>query len=103
MHLENLVKRVKEEMRAFRETWAKKETVDCLDRWDKLENLAHRAQKAVKAPGEKRVLLVLQEIRAKLDLQDFQGILEDLETKEIKASKEVMESLVQKENEAEMV
>jgi hypothetical protein len=103
VQMENQVKRVNEAMRVLRETWAKKETVDCLDRWDKPENLAHRVQKAVKVLGEKRALLVLLVIKAKLDLQDFQATLEDLETKEIKASKEAMECLVQKANEAGMV
>ena len=103
VQMENQVKRANEAMRALRETWAKKETVDCLDRWVKLENLAHRVQKAVKVLGEKRALLVLLVIKAKLDLQDFQATLEDLETKEIKASKEAMECLVQKANEAGMV
>ena len=103
VQLENQVKRVNEAMRALRETWVKKETVDCLDHWDKLGNQAHKVQKAVKVPGEKRVLLDLLEIKARLDLQDFQGTLEDLETKEIKASKEAMGYLVQKANEAGMV
>lgn len=103
VQLENQVKKVNEAMRALRETWVKKETVDCLDHWDKLGNQAHKVQKAVKVPGEKRVLLDLLEIKARLDLQDFQGTLEDLETKEIKASKEAMGYLVQKANEAGMV
>ena len=101
--LVNQAKRVNEAMRALKETWVKKETVDCLDHWDKLGNQARKVQKVVKVPGVKRVLLDLLEIRARLDPQDFQGTLEDLETKEIKDNREAMEFLVQKANEAGMM
>lgn len=97
------VRRAKEATRASREIWVKKVIVDSLVPWVKQENLGHKEPKVAKDPGVKLELLDLKGTKAKLDPQAFQDILEDLETRVIKASKEVMGFLVPKVNEAGMV
>lgn len=97
------VRRAKEAMRASREIWVKKVIVDSLVPWVKQENLVHKEPKVAKDPGVKLEHLDLKGTKAKLGPQAFQDILEDLETRVIKASKEAMGFLVPKVNEAGMV
>jgi hypothetical protein len=97
------VRRAKEATRASREIWVKKVIVVSLVPWVKQENLGHKELKVAKDPGVKLELLDLKGTKAKLGRQAFQDILEDLETRVIKASKEAMGFLVPKVNEAGMV
>lgn len=97
------VRRAKEAMRASREIWVKKVIVVSLVPWVKQENLGHKEPRVAKDPGVKLELLDLKGTKAKLGPQAFQDILEDLETRGIKASKEAMGFLVPKVNEAGMV
>ena len=97
------VRRAKEAMRASREIWVKKVIVVSLVPWVKQENLGRKEPKAAKDPEVKLELLDLKGTKAKLGPQAFQDILEDLETRGIKASKEAMGFLVPKVNEAGMV
>lgn len=99
----SMVRRAKEAMRASREIWVKKVIVVSLVPWVKQENLGHKEPRVAKAPGVKLELLDLKGTKAKLGPQAFQDILEDLETRGIKASKEAMGFLVPKVNEAGMV
>merc|ERR1719422_201608 len=87
---ESLVRRVKEAMRVSRGIWVKRVTVDLPVHWVKQENLDLKEPKAVKDQGVKLGLL---------DLQDFQDILEDLETRVTRDNKEVTVFLVLKANE----
>ena len=100
---ESLVRRVKEAMRVSRGIWVKRVTVDLPVHWVKQENLDLKEPKAVKDQGVKLGLLDLQETKARLDPQDFQDILEDLETRVTRDNKEVTVFLVLKANEAGMV
>ena len=103
VHRVLMVRREKEATRASREIWVKKVIVDSLVPWVKQENLVHKEPRVAKDPGVKLEHLDLKGTKAKLGPQAFQDILEDLETRVIKASKEAMGFLVPKVNEAGMV
>jgi len=90
-------------MKESRETWAKREIGAYPVLLVSPANQAHRVQKEVKGLVVRQEPLDRRVIKEKLALQVFLAILEALETKEIKDSKEVTAYLEQKGSGVEMV